>query len=500
MPTTTRPDSIDPELSIVDTTPAGADPDVLVSFDTPEADDSLDPDAYADEPWSDVDPEAREDGQVSFDTSTPLADVSTHERWLQSALKALVAPDLDVDGKPGARTRAAVERFQKLSPRLGGPKLRVDGDAGPKTIAALEQLTDTTAPTRKEGDPAPAAHAEPQPTTTTSTTTTTPPPQTTSHGVTVREATTDDGVTEYVIRGGDQEVRFSYWTPNFRNYKPYNVSRYKGARKGLLKDADYYGIGYSTSELKILKANALKESGGAFGAINTWDDQLVSWGMAQFAGQAGTLAALLSDLKDDPRTRPAFDQWFVANGIDVATGKYPWKKGEIKKGWHVVVAQAGGEPLRGNPGWQHIRTQPAMIGAFLLAGNDPALQLGQCAFWRDGFLRRAINKRVGVRADGSPGDPVRKYITSERGLAVLVRLHNWMPGYVVTWSNRFIKELQAEHPGLDLSDPDQWNQALEDAFVKKVCDERKRVKSGSYDTYALDLSRVRGSFQGPDAS
>jgi len=111
-----------------------------------------------------------------------------------------------------------------------------------------------------------------------------------------------------------------------------------------------------------------------------------------------------------------------------------------------------------------------------------------------------MSPSVGVRADGSPGDPVRKYITSERGLAVLVRLHNWMPGYVVTWSNRFIKELQAEHPGLDLSDPDQWNQALEDAFVKKVCDERKRVKTGSYDDYALDLSRVRGSFTGPDAS
>jgi peptidoglycan hydrolase-like protein with peptidoglycan-binding domain len=431
MLTTTHPDSSDPELSVVDTTPAGADPDVLVSFDTPEAaDEALDPDAYADEPWSDVDPEAREDGQVSFDTSTPLADVSTHERWLQSALKALVAPDLGVDGKPGARTKAAVERFQKLSPRLGGPKLRVDGDPGPKTIAALEQLTDTTAPTRKEGDPAPVVHAEPTPQPQPTTTTTQPA----SRGVTVREAKNDDGVTEYLIRGGDQEVRFSYWTPNFKNYKPYNVSRYKGARKGLLKDADYHDIGYSPSELAILKANALKESGGAFGAINTWDNQLVSWGMAQFAGQAGTLAALLSDLKDNPRTRPSFDQWFVANGIDVAHGKYPWKKDEIKKGWHVVVTQPGGEPLRGNPGWQHIRTQPSMIGAFLLAGNDPALQLGQCVFWRDGFLRRAINKRVGVRADGSPGEPVRNYITSERGLAILVRLHNWMPGHVVTWS------------------------------------------------------------------
>jgi hypothetical protein len=292
MPTTLHSDPNDPELSVVDTTPAGADPGVLVSFDTStEVDEALDPAAYADEPWTDVDLEAAADGQVSFDTTTPLVDVTTYERWLQSALKALVAPDLGVDGKPGARTKKALERFQTLSPRLGGPALRADGVAGPKTIAALEQLTDSTAPTRKEGDP---VASTPAPTT----------PPTSTNGITVREVNSADGATEYVISSGDDEVRFSYWTPEFRNYKPYNVSRYKGARKGLLKDEDFLRLGYSPSEIKILKANALKESGGAFGAINTWDDQLVSWGMAQFAGQAGTLAALLSDLKDDPARAP----------------------------------------------------------------------------------------------------------------------------------------------------------------------------------------------------
>jgi hypothetical protein len=309
-----------------------------------------------------------------------------------------------------------------------------------------------------------------------------------------------DGVTEYVIRGGGDEVRFSYWTPAFRDYKPYNVSRYKGARKGLLTDAEIRAIGYSVSELKILQANALKESGGAFGAINTWDDQIVSWGMAQFAGQAGTLAVLLADLKENPRSRASYQRWFVANGIDVARGEYPWKNGKTKVGWHVVVSTQDGRTLRGNEGWQHIRTQPQMLGAFMLAGNDPAIQLGQVSFWRDSFLTRAIVKRVAQKPDGSGGGAVRRYITSERGLAVLVRLHNWMPGYVVSWSNRFIAELQQAHTNLDLSDPLHWDQALEDAFVTRVCDERKRVKSGSYDTYALDLSRVRGSFIGGDVA
>jgi hypothetical protein len=435
MLTTTHPDSSDPELSVVDTTPAGADPDVLVSFDTPEAaDEALDPDAYADEPWSDVDPEAREDGQVSFDTSTPLADVSTHERWLQSALKALVAPDLGVDGKPGARTKAAVERFQKLSPRLGGPKLRVDGDPGPKTIAALEQLTDTRS----------ASPTGPRTSRTTSPTTSAATAAPARASLRRRLSTTS-----------------ATRPANWRSSKP--------------------------TRLKSRAARSGRSTRGTTSSCRgAWPSS---------PARPGPSPPCSPTSRTTRAQGPSFDQWFVANGIDVAHGKYPWKKDEIKKGWHVVVTQPGGEPLRGNPGWQHIRTQPSMIGAFLLAGNDPVLQLGQCVFWRDGFLRRAINKRVGVRADGSPGEPVRNYITSERGLAILVRLHNWMPGHVVTWSNRFIKELQAEHPGLDLTDPDQWNQTLEDAFVKKISDERKRVKSGSYDTYALDLSRVRGSFK-----
>ncbi|WP_373372132.1 peptidoglycan-binding domain-containing protein [Nannocystis bainbridge] len=393
---------------------------------------------------------------------------------MQSALKALVAPTLTVDGLVGPRTFRAVQLFQRRSPALGGGPLTVDGLVGPRTIAALERLTRSTAPTAAAAQPPspPATAATP-----------------TAGALQVSERQVD-GVTEYAIRSGDDEVRFSYWTSNYRNYKPHNVSRHSGARKGLLADAQILEIGYSRSELKILQANALKESGGAFGAINTWDDQLVSWGMAQFAGQAGTLAALLAELKESPRTRASFSRWFVANGLDVARGEYPWRNGQTKVGWHVVISTRDGRTLRGNDGWKHARSEPRLLGAFMLAGNDPAIQLGQIEFWRRAFLARAIVKHVGKRADGSGGGAVRRFITSERGLAVLVRLHNWMPGHVATWSNRFIAELQAKNPKLDLADPFHWSQQLEDAFVTRVCDERKRVKSGSYDTLLPSTSRA----------
>ncbi len=485
MPTLLFSDPDDPSLAIADTTPPGADPDALLSFDPPVGSDELDAAAFADEPWADFDPEAEqedEEGLLSFGgTPLALADSSTRERWLQSALKALVAPTLTVDGLLGPRTFRAVQLFQRRSQALGGGALTVDGLVGPRTIAALERLT---------GSAAPGPLATTQPAVCPASPAT---PATIAGALQVSEQQVD-GVTEYTIRSGDDEVRFSYWTPDYRNYKPYSVSRYKGARKGLLSDAQILAIGYSSSELKILQANALKESGGAFGAINTWDDQLVSWGMAQFAGQAGTLAVLLADLKENPRSRASFLRWFVANGIDVARGEYPWKGGQTKVGWHVVVKTPDGRTLRGNEGWRHVRSEPRLLGAFMLAGNDPAIQIGQIEYWRRSFLSRAIAKHVARRADGSKGGAVRRFITSERGLAVLVRLHNWMPGYVTTWSNRFIAELQTSHPALDLGDPFHWSQPLEDAFVAKVCDERKRVKSGSYDTYALDLSRVRGSF------
>jgi len=496
----------------VDTSPPGADPDDLVSFDPSqpdEGDEQGDPQRKLDEPWTDDDPEAdspAEDAEFVDFSNTVLEDTSSRERWLQSALKALVEPTLAVDGDIGTRTRAAIKKFQRRAQELSpaNPKLAVDGIAGPQTIAALERTTGTTAPTVGEDEreqpcpedpdpsdspaqqPPPNDQAQQQP----PTDTTADPP------LVVREQDVD-GVTEYVITAGDDAVSFRYWTPDWNNYKPYNVSRYKGARRGLLSDAQILGAGYSKSELGILNANALKESNGSFGAINTWDDQIVSWGMAQFAGHAGTLAALLAELKEDARTARSFRRWFVANGVDVAYGDYPFVKGDArttKTGWHVVVS--GPDAVRrGDDGSLYIRTQPRLVGAFLLAGNDPAIQLGQVIFWRRAFLTRSIRKVIG-KLPPKAGAVVSRFLTAERSLALVVRLHNWMPAYVVSWCDRFLKELAAAHAGHDVYDTGTWDLVpqLEDEMADKICAERKRVKSGSYDTYALDLSRARGSF------
>lgn len=473
----------------IDTTPPGVAPDEPLAFaDEPgPVAEHLDPAACQDDPWPTLDLESAEpphedEGPLNFHT-IHLEDTSTFDRWLQSALKATVAPALVVDGRIGPATQRALLSFQRRAEELTGRALVADGALGPKTIGALARCVGVEPPAAAEAPTTPALNANTQ------------TPALLAAPLRVREARGKSGAVEYVITDGEQEVSFAYWTPDFRDYKPFNVSRYRGARKDLLSDADIRALGYSRSELAILRANALEETGGSYGAINTWDDQIVSWGIAQFAGKAGTLAALLAALKEDPRTAARFERWFVANGLDVADGEYPWNGGDTRKGWHLVVTTADGARLRGNPAWERVRTQPLLLGAFMLAGNDPAIQLGQLAFWRESFLRRAIQKKVGVRA-GKGGAAVRDYLTSERGLALIVRLHNWMPAYVVKWSDRFLAELAAEVSGKDPYDPAAWDQELEDRFARKIEDERRSVKKGSYDDYALGLSRGRGSFTG----
>ncbi len=433
-----------------------------------------------DEPWEEFDADASElEPLIASFGELDLEDTSTHERWLQSALKALVAPSLRVDGKLGARTVAAIKSFQSAASRLrgGGPALRVDGIAGPGTLAALVALTGVDAPTLREGavvvsSSPPAMAVLPS----------------SDHAILVREERAGEAV-EYVITADGDEVRFSYWSRDRRDYRPHAVSRYRGAKKGLVSDAQILAAGYSTSELAILRANAQKEAGGTYGAINTWDNQIVSWGMAQFAGHAGTLAHLLLDLREEPRTAAAYERWFRSQGVDVDDGEYPFG-GETRRGVHVVVRD-GAAVHRGDRGWEYLRSQPRLIGAFLLAGNDPAIQLGQIMFWRRAFLTRAYRKVIG-RTRG--GGRVSDFLTAERSIAIVVRLYNWMPAYVVKWCDRLLDELAVEHPGRAVHDPRTWDQALEDTLVARISAARKASKKGDYDDYALGLARARSSF------
>lgn len=72
-------------------------------------------------------------------------DHGSFNRWLQSCLRALVAPSLTVDGVIGPGSRAALERFKQCAHELlpEGGELDLDELVGPSTIRALELCTGT---------------------------------------------------------------------------------------------------------------------------------------------------------------------------------------------------------------------------------------------------------------------------------------------------------------------------------------------------------------------
>ncbi|MBK8259838.1 MAG: peptidoglycan-binding protein [Nannocystis sp.] len=154
-----------------------------------------------------AEPEVDESQPLSFG-GVEIEDDSTFERWLQSALKATVAPKLVVDGRLGPATERAILAFQQRAQALAGRRLAADGVLGKQTIAALEVATDSEAPSREAKPAAEATGA------TKAWATSSFPP------LKVSEVAGKDGATEYVISDGEQEVRFSYWTPGYRDYKP----------------------------------------------------------------------------------------------------------------------------------------------------------------------------------------------------------------------------------------------------------------------------------------
>ena len=416
-----------------------------------------------------------------MNSETPTPKPLTHNHWLQQALKQQVAPALVVDGKCGKATTAALKLFQ------AGAGLVADGKSGPRTIAALEQKTGTRAPPRRvvSSTPLPVASESPP-----------------GGHLTVTPAV-HRKVPGYRVSDGKDSVTFAYFTPKVNKYRdPCCMGgRYLGATTKIDHN-DFVRAGYGPSEEKIFKANSGKEAGGKFGIINSWDDQLISWGICQFAGVAGTLASLMSTLKADKRCASAFQRLFVDNGIDVEKGKHRARAATetagVGGGKHLVVRVAGRE-LRGDDALEHIRTDPRLLGAFMLAGNDAEVQRVQLAYWLKQFLRKSYRCRVGYQKGVRNGRPIGDYLTTERGRAVIARVHNGRPANVRKWGTAALAELKKRFDR-NVYDPKTWDGKLEAAFIELISKARKDHSGKSYDKFATDLDTRRGSFKGAPAA
>ena len=172
-------------------------------------------------------------------------------------------------------------------------------------------------------------------------------------------------------------------------------------------------VNLSDSEMNVIFATSENECN--LDAINTWDNQFLSFGMFQWtaggAGRPGELPALLKIVKDVYPDN--FQHYWGQFGLDVIDvgAKTGWLSYRGKK----LISAADKAMLR-----EHI-----WVYRFARAGADIEVQAAQ--------IRHAVNRIQQfyyARSSKLNGYTLSELITSEYGMALLLDSHVNRPGYV----------------------------------------------------------------------
>jgi LysM repeat protein len=173
-------------------------------------------------------------------------------------------------------------------------------------------------------------------------------------------------------------------------------------------------VNLTDSEMNVIYATS--ENEGNLDAVNTWDNQFLSFGMFQWtaggAGKAGELPALLKIIKDAHPDN--FQHYWGQFGLDVVDvgPKTGWFSYRGKK----LISAADKSMLR-----EHIWAY-----RFVRAGADIEVQAAQ--------IRQAVNRIQQfyyVKSARLSGYSMADLITSEYGMALLLDNHVNRPGYVI---------------------------------------------------------------------
>lgn len=172
-------------------------------------------------------------------------------------------------------------------------------------------------------------------------------------------------------------------------------------------------VNLTDSEMNVIFATS--ENEGNLDAVNTWDNQFISFGMFQWtaggAGKPGELPVLLKIIKDSYPDN--FQHYWGQFGLDVVDvgNKTGWFSYRGEK----LVSAAQKSILR-----EHIWAY-----RFARAGADIEVQAAQ--------IRHAVNRINQFYFTGSTklkGHALADLITSEYGVALLLDNHVNRPGYV----------------------------------------------------------------------
>jgi LysM repeat protein len=167
------------------------------------------------------------------------------------------------------------------------------------------------------------------------------------------------------------------------------------------------------SEMNVMFATS--ENEGNLDAINTWDNQFLSFGMFQWSagssGKPGELPALLKTVKD--RYPDDFQNYWGQFGLDVVDvgRKTGWFSYRGKK----LITAADKAMLR----------EPIWAYRFIRAGTDIEVQATQIL-----HAINRLNQFYFVKSSKLDGYKLGDLITSEYGVALLLDNHVNRPGYV----------------------------------------------------------------------
>ncbi|MES2341212.1 MAG: SH3 domain-containing protein [Pseudomonadota bacterium] len=233
------------------------------------------------------------------------------------------------------------------------------------------------------------------------------------------------------------------------------------------------------SAVRVVRAISANE--GLLEAVNSYDNSYMSFGLFQWtcgpAGDPGELPALLARLK---ATSPAaFQDCFGRHGLDVRVSGPTAVTGYLVLNGVVLNTAARKVQLRG-AAWAY---------RFWRAGHHHDMRACELSFAASRMARFLDAKAAGI--------PVRRWLTSEQGVALVLDEHVNRPGHVPG-------TLQAAIAKLGVHDPANWTTAdearLMAAYVlarkaTNMTDPLKRAERIAEAVHQGTLSDDRGSFQ-----
>ena len=172
-------------------------------------------------------------------------------------------------------------------------------------------------------------------------------------------------------------------------------------------------VNLTDSEMNVIFATS--ENEGNLDAVNTWDNQFISFGMFQWTagspGKPGELPALLQIVKS--RYPDDFQHYWGQFGLDVVDANH--KAGWFSYRGRKLTSAADKAMLR-----EHIWAY-----RFALAGADIEIQAAQIL-----HAINRINQFYFVRSSKLLGYALSDLITSEYGVALMLDNHVNRPGYL----------------------------------------------------------------------